>query len=70
MGERRGSGELPEDNSSSTDRSTSSGVTTSLPLLGWARGNGRGGSGHCPARPASNWVLTVDSPVHVVWPLA
>ena len=33
-GERRGSGELPEDNSSSAGRSTSSGAATSLPLPG------------------------------------
>ena len=55
-GERCGSGELPEINSSSACRSTLSGVTTSLPLLGRAGGNGRGGSRDNPVRPASNWV--------------
>ena len=54
VGERRGSGELQEDNSSSSSRSTSSSATTSLPLLGLAGGNGRGGSRDCPARLASN----------------
>ena len=39
-GERRGSGELLEDNSFSTGRSTSFGATTSLPLLGREGGNG------------------------------
>ena len=55
-GERHKSGELPEDNSSSAGRSTSSDATTSLPLLGQEGGNGWGGSRDCPARPASNWV--------------
>ena len=55
-GERRRSGELPEDSSSSTGRSTSSGAATSLSLSGQEGGNGRGGSRDCPARPASNWV--------------
>ena len=55
-GERRGSGELPEDNSSSAGRSTSSGAGTYLPLSGRAEGNGLGGSRDCPAGPASNWV--------------
>ena len=41
-GERRGSGELPEDNSSSAGRSTSSGAATSLPLPGREGGNGFG----------------------------
>ena len=54
--ERRGSGELPEDNSSSADRSTSFGGATSFPSLGRAGGNGREGSRGCPAWPASNWV--------------
>ena len=52
--ERRGSGELLEDNSSSAGISTSSGATTSLPLLGREGGKGRGGSLDYPARPASN----------------
>ena len=43
-GERRGRGELPEDNSSSAGRSISSDTAVSLPLLGWERGKGRGGS--------------------------
>ena len=55
-GERRGSGELPEDNSSSAGRSTSSGTTTSLPLPRREGGNGWEGSRDCPAWPASNWV--------------
>ena len=55
-GERRGSGELLEDNSSSAGRSTSSGAATSLPLLEREGGNGQGGSRDRPARPASNRV--------------
>ena len=55
-GERRGSGELLEDNSSFFGRSTSSSVATSLPLPRREGGNGWGGSRDCPARPASNWV--------------
>ena len=55
-GERCGSGELPEDNSSSAGRSTSSGATTSLPLLVRVGGSGWEGSRDCPARTASTWV--------------
>ena len=55
-GERRGSGELPEDNSSSANRSISSGAAASLPLPRREGGNGRGGSHDCSAPPASNWV--------------
>ena len=55
-GERRESGELPEDNSSSAGGSTLSGAATSLPLPGREGGNGWGGSPDCPARPTSNWV--------------
>ena len=55
-GERRGSGELPEDSSSSASILISSRAATSLPLPGRERGNGRGGSRDCLARPASNWV--------------
>ena len=51
-GERRGRGELPEDNSLSAGKSRSSGAAVSLPLPG--RGNGRGGSRDCSARMASN----------------
>ena len=54
--ERRGSGELPEDNSSSAGRSISSGAAVSLPLPGWEGGNGQGGSRDWSAWPASNWV--------------
>ena len=53
-GERRGNGELPENNSSSAGRSTLSGAATSLPLLIRAGGNGQGGSRDYPARQASN----------------
>ena len=42
-GERRGSGELLEDNSSSVGRSMLSGTTASLPLSGRDEGSGRGG---------------------------
>ena len=42
-GERRGSGELSEDNSSSVGRSMSSGTAASLPLSGRDGGSGRGG---------------------------
>ena len=42
-GERSGSGELPEDNSSSAGRSMSSGIAASLPLSGRDGGSGRGG---------------------------
>ena len=55
-GERRGSGELSEDSSSSVGRSISSGAATSLPLPGREGGNGRGSSCDCSARPTSNWV--------------
>ena len=55
-GERRMSGELSEDNSSSAGRSMSSGAATSLPLPGRESGNGWGGSCEFSARPASNWV--------------
>ena len=53
-GERRGRGELPEDNSSSASRSISSGTTISLPLSGQERGKGQGGSRDWSARLASN----------------
>ena len=39
-GERRGRGELPEDNSSSAGRSISSGIAASLPLPGREGGKG------------------------------
>ena len=55
-GDRRGSGELPEDNSSSAGRSTSSGEETSLPLLVRVGGNGREGSRDCMTQTAFNWV--------------
>ena len=55
-GERRGSGELPEDNSSSTGRSMSSGTTTFFPLSGRDRGSGRGGPRDFSAWLASNRV--------------
>ena len=55
-GEWRGSGELPEDDSSSAYSYTSSDATTSLPLSGREGGNGWGGPRDCPARPTSNWV--------------
>ena len=42
-GERRGSGELLEDNSSSAGRSMSSDTTVSLPLSGRDRGSRQGG---------------------------
>ena len=48
-GERRGRGELPEDNSSSAGRSISSGAAIPLPLSGREGGNGRGGSRDCSA---------------------
>ena len=53
-GERRGSGELPEDSSSSVDKSISPDAAGSLPLPGRERGNGRGGSHSCSARQAYN----------------
>ena len=53
-GERRGKWELHKDNSSSVDRSISSGTVASLPLLGREGGNGRGSSSDCSARPTSN----------------
>ena len=55
-GERRGSGELLEDNSSLVGRSISSGTEASLPLPEREGGNGRRGSHDCSARPTSNWV--------------
>ena len=55
-GERRGSGELLEDNSSSAGRSISSSAAAPLPWPGREKGNGRGGSRNCSVRPASNWV--------------
>ena len=55
-GERRGSGELPEDSSSSTGRLISFGVATSLTLLGRGGENRWEGSRDCSARPTSNWV--------------
>ena len=42
-GERRGSGELSEENSSSVGRLMSSGTTNSLPLSRRDGGGGRGG---------------------------
>ena len=54
--ERRRSGELREDSSSSAGRSISSGAATSLPLLGREEGKGRVGSRDCSARLASNRV--------------
>ena len=53
-GERRGKGELPEDNSSFAGRSISSDVAASLSLP--RREGGNGGSRDCSAQPASNWV--------------
>ena len=41
--ERRGSGELSEDNSSSTGRSMSSGTAVSFPLSGRDERSGQGG---------------------------
>ena len=55
-GERRGSEELSEDNSSSAGRSMSSGTTTSLPLLGRDEGSGWGGPHDFSAWLASNRV--------------
>ena len=55
-GERRRSGELSEDNSSSIDRSMSSGTTASLPLSGLDGGSGRGGPRDFLAWLASNRV--------------
>ena len=55
-GERRESGELPEDSSSSAGRSTSSDAATSFPLPGREGGSGWGGSRDCSARSASNRV--------------
>ena len=46
-GEWRGSGELPEDSSSSVGRSMSPGAAGSLPLPGREGGNGQGGSRSC-----------------------
>ena len=54
--ERRGSGELLEDSSSSAGKSILSGIATSLPLPGREAGNGRGGSLDCSVQPASNRV--------------
>ena len=48
-GERRGSRELSEDNSSSTGRSMSSGTAASLPLSGRDGESGRGGPRHFSA---------------------
>ena len=48
-GERRGRGELPDDNSSSAGRSISSGTAIPLSMQGWEGGNGREGSRDCPA---------------------
>ena len=55
-GERRGSGELPEDNSSSADKSISPNAAASLPLSGREGGNRQEGSRDCSTRPVSNWV--------------
>ena len=55
-GERRGSGELSEDNSSSVGRSMSSSTMTSLPLSGQDGGSGRGGPPDFSAWLASNLV--------------
>ena len=52
--ERCKRGELPEDNSSSTSKSISSGVAASLPFLRREGGNGRGGSRDCTALLASS----------------
>ena len=48
-GDRRGSGELPEDNSSSAGKSISYGTTTSLPFPRRDGGNGGRGSRDWPA---------------------
>ena len=53
-GERRGSEELSEDNSSSAGRSMSSGTTTSLSLSGRDGGSGQGGPCDFSAWQASN----------------
>ena len=55
-GERHGSRELSEDNSSSVGRSMSSGTTTSLPLLGRDGGGGRGTPCDFSVKQASNRV--------------
>ena len=55
-GERRGSGELLEDNSSSANRSMSLGTVASLPLSRQDGGSGRGGPRDFSAWLASNWV--------------
>ena len=55
-GERRRSGELPEDNSASADKLISPGAVASLPLRGREGGNGWESSRDCSAQPASNWV--------------
>ena len=55
-GERCGSGELPEDNSSSASRSMSSGTAASLPLSRRDGGSGRGGPRDFSAWMASNRV--------------
>ena len=55
-GERRGRRELSEDNSSSANRSMSSGTTTSLPLSGQDGGSERGGPRDFSVWLASNRV--------------
>ena len=55
-GERRGSGELPEDSSSFACRLMSFGATTSLPLPRRDGGNGVEGSRNGSTRPTSNRV--------------
>ena len=62
-GELRGSGELPEDSSSSVGRSMSSGATTSLPLPGREARCGRGGSRDYSVRPASNRFVGAHFPL-------
>ena len=55
-GERRGSGELSKDNSSSAGRSMLSGTAASLPLSGRDGGSGQGGPRDFSAWLASNRV--------------
>ena len=59
-GERHGSGELPEDSSSSAGRSTSSGAATSLPL----RVGKEGTEGEVPAAARPGWLPTAFADAH------
>ena len=75
-GERRGRGELPEDNSSSAGRSILSGIEASLPFPGREGRKGRGGSRDCSAGwlptafTGARFLPVTGSPVRAVRPPA